>query len=162
MRSICKGAMLLVLFGQGAHCAPAQDLAESAGLTSHTTMATRNAKPPSFATASPVNQQTSPHILARTGPPVEETNRKAFQDNAGEKAGKLLLRSVPSGAEIFIDDLLVGRSPLLIVIASGKYTIDMRGPRQESGRSTVGVMPNETQTIVINLNEKYPTSVTIR
>ena len=67
-----------------------------------------------------------------------------------------------SGAEIFIDDLLVGRSPLLIVIAPGKYTIDMRGPRQESGRSTVGVMPSETQTVVINLNEKYPTSVTIR
>ena len=162
MRSICKAAVLLVLFGQGAHRASAQDLAESAALTSHTTMATRSAKPPSFTTASPVNQKTSPHIVAQTGPPVEETNRKTLQDNAGEKAGKLLLRSVPSGAEIFINDLLVGRSPLLVIMAPGKYTIDMRGPRQESGRSTVGVLPKETQTVVINLNEKYPTSVTIR
>jgi hypothetical protein len=93
---------------------------------------------------------------------LDEKNRQDFADNAGEKAGKLLLRSVPSGAEIFINDLFVGRTPQLMVIAPGKYNIDMRGPRQESEHSTVGVMPKETQTVLVRLNQKYPASVPIR
>jgi hypothetical protein len=83
---------------------------------------------------------------------LDEKNRQDFADNAGEKAGKLLLRSVPSGAEIFINDLFVGRTPQLMVIAPG----------QESEHSTVGVMPKETQTVLVRLNQKYPASVPIR
>jgi len=164
MRRICNVMMLLGLFGLSPHGARAQDVAESAAMNSYSTIAAQSAKSPSppLTMTSPVKQSTSPHLMARTGPPPEEVNRKEFQDNAGENAGKLLLRSVPSGADIFINELLVGRTPLLMVIAPGKYTIDMRGPRQESGRSTVGVVPKETQTIVINLNPRYPTSISIR
>jgi hypothetical protein len=100
--------------------------------------------------------------MARTGPSPEEVNRKGFEDNAGQTAGKLLLRSVPSGADIFVNDLLVGHTPLLMVIAPGKYEIEMRGPRQESGHSTAGVMPKETETVVINLNQRYPAKISTR
>lgn len=189
MRGICKLAVLLGLVGLGMQGTPAQDVAETAAMTSHSTIAAQSAKAPSLrtpnsldqgqstsntsmaahnatapsgTTASRATQTPSAFLVARTGPPPEEVNRKDFEDNAGAKAGKLLLRSVPSGAEIFINDLLVGRTPLLMVIAPGKYTIDMRGPRQESGRSTVGIMPKETQTVLIKLNERYPARVLAR
>jgi len=84
-----------------------------------------------------------------------------FEEKAGEDAGKLLLRSTPSGAEIFIDDQRVGRTPLLMIISPGKYKIDMLGLRQESGHVTVGVAPKETQTVLINLNPRYPTKITM-
>lgn len=162
MRAICKTVVLLGLLGPGTHGARAQALAESGAMTSHSAIAAQSAKPLSSTTASSAKQSTSPHLAAQTGPPRDEVNRQDFEDNAGEKAGKLLLRSVPSGAEIFINGLFVGRTPLLMVIAPGKYTIDMRGQRQESGHSTIGVMPKETQTVVINLNQRYPASIAIR
>jgi hypothetical protein len=162
MRAICKTVVLLGLLGVGTHGAHAQAIAESGAMTSHSAIAAQSAKPLSPTTASSAKQNTSPHLAEQTGPPRDEVNRQDFEDNAGEKAGKLLLRSVPSGAEIFINGLLVGRTPMLMVIAPGKYTIEMRGPRQESGHSTIGVMPKETQTVVINLNQRYPASIAIR
>ena len=160
MHEFCKILALLGLVGLGAHSAQAQATVEAGMLSSNSGVAAQSMKPPSLAMAgSP--QSTSPHLMAPTGPPPDEVNRRDFEDNAGERAGKLLLRSVPNGAEIFINDLLVGRTPLLMVIAPGKYKIEMRGPRQELGHSTVGVMPKQTQTVVINLNQRYPTSIAI-
>jgi PEGA domain len=161
MRQIGKTLALLGFLGLGAHSVRAQAMAEAGMLNSNSGVAAQSAKPPSLAMASSAVQTTSPHLMARTGPPPDEVNRRDFEDNAGEKAGKLLLRSVPSGAEIFINDLLVGRTPLLMVIAPGKYKIEIRGTRQELGHSTVGVMPKETQTVVINLNQRYPASIAI-
>lgn len=161
MRGICKTLALLGLLGLGAYNVQAQATAEAGMMDSYSGVAAQSAKPPSLIMASSAPPSKSPHLMARTGPPLDEVNRRDFEDNAGEKAAKLLLRSVPSGAEIFINDLLVGRTPLLMVIAPGKYKIEMRGPRQELGHSTVGVMPKETQTVVINLNQRYPTSIAI-
>jgi len=159
MRRICKIAVLVALLGLGSYTSRAQDIAESAAVTSHSSMAAHTAKPPSHTIAGPEKQVPSAHVMARTGPSPEEINRKGFEDNAGQTAGKLLLRSVPSGADIFVNDLLVGHTPLLMVIAPGKYEIEMRGPRQESGHSTAGVMPKETETVVINLNQRYPAKI---
>jgi len=138
-----------------------QAVAEAAATTSTTSTAVHATKVPTFNVAVPTGQS-SPHLMARTGPPPEEVNRKDFEDNAGDKAGKLLLRSEPSGAQIFLNDLLVGRTPLLIMVAPGKYKIEMRGARQSSGQKTIGVMSKETQTVVIKLNEVYPSSITLR
>jgi PEGA domain len=175
MRRIYNVAMLVALLGLAAHSAQGQDTAEAAAATANSSTAASAVKLPTVTIpkagspgsspvplANPASPGSSPHLLARTGPPADEVNRKDFEDNAGDKAGKLFLRSVPSGAEIFVNDLLVGRTPLLMVIAPGKYKIDMRGPRQESGHSTAGVMPKETQTVVINLNQRYPASISVR
>jgi PEGA domain len=175
MRRIYNVAILLCLVGLAARGARGQDTSEAAAATSNSSVAAQAVKVPAVtipnagsqgsspvALASPASPTSSPHLLARTGPPADEVNRKDFEDNAGDKAGKLFLRSVPSGAEIFVNDLLVGRTPLLMVVAPGKYKIDMRGPRQESGHSTAGVMPKETETVVINLNQRYPASISVR
>jgi PEGA domain len=159
---VWKTAVLVGLFGLGTLGVNAQTIAESAATTSTSSVAAQGAKPPSVVLASPAKPGTAQHLLARTGPPLDEINRKEFEANAGENASKLLLRSAPTGAEIFINGLLVGKAPLLMVIAPGKYDIEMRGQRLESGRRTVGIMPKETQTVVIDLNQRYPASISTR
>lgn len=140
--------------------ARAQDTAEAAATTSATSTAVHATQAPTFNATVPAGQG-SPHLLARTGPPPEEINRKEFEDNAGDKAGKLLLRSEPSGAQVFVNHLLVGRTPMLMIVAPGNYKIDMRGARETWGHSSVGVMPRGTQTVAIKLNQEYPASITI-
>lgn len=169
MRQIYIVALLMALLEPGARTVRAQAATEAAALNANSAMAAQSLKPPVFPTipSAPAQASTnanpsSAHLMARTGPPPDEVNRKDFEDNAGNQAGKLLLRSVPAGAEIFINDRLVGRTPLLMVVAPGKYSVDMRGPRLESGHSNIGVMPKETQTMLINLNQRYPASVSAR
>jgi hypothetical protein len=186
MHRICMVGALVALPILGAHGAHAQGVAESAATNSNSAIATQSvkepstkppkladqnrsynspaamgAKVPSPKTASPTSQNHSPFLMERTGPPPDEVNRKKFENDAGQEAGKLLLRSVPSGADVFINNLLVGRTPLLMLIAPGKYEIAMRGQRQESAHRSVGLMPKETQTVVIHLVQRYPTSISI-
>jgi hypothetical protein len=172
MPEIWKNVLLLGVLVVGVHRAQAQTTAESAVTASSSRMAAQAAKAPTFPSASPpkqsapppssAKQTASPHLLQRNGPPPDEVNRKEFEDNAGEKGGKLSLRSVPSGADIFINDLLVGRTPLLMDIAPGPYKIEMRGARDDSGHANVGVMPKATQTLEIDLKQRYPSSISIR
>ena len=162
MLRICKTAVLVTLLALAAYTSRAQDIAETAAVTSHSSTVASIAKVPSHTIAKPEKEIPSPHLTVPTGPSPEEVNRKGFEDRAGETAGKLLLRSVPSGAEVFVNGLPVGRTPLLMVIAPGKYEIDMRGPRQESGHSIAGVMPKGTETIAINLSQRYPAKISTR
>jgi hypothetical protein len=171
MRDVWKNVLLGVL----TVCVPAahaQMAGESAVTASSSKMSAQAAKAPTFTFASPAKpsaplqssakQTSSPHILGRSGPPPDEVNRRKFEENAGETGGKLLLRSVPSGADVFINDLLVGRTPLLIAMAPGPYKIDMRGTRDDSGQASVGVMPKATRTVALELKQRYPTSILIR
>jgi PEGA domain-containing protein len=172
MREIWKDALLLGVLVVGFQTAQAQTAAESAVTASASRMSAQAAKAPTFTLASPAKQNglppssakrtSSPHLLERNGPPPDEVNRREFEENAGDRGGKLLLRSVPSGADIFINDLLVGRTPLMMVIAPGPYKIEMRGTRGDSGHANVGVMPKETRTVEINLKQRYPSSVSMR
>ena len=102
------------------------------------------------------------NLPERTGPPVEDKNRQDFEKKAGEQAGKLLLRSEPADSEIYINGLYVGHTPLLMVVAPGKYNVEMRGPRHETDHRMVGVMPKETQTVLLKLNTEYPGSISVR
>jgi PEGA domain len=156
-----KLAILAVLLVTCAGTSHAQDVAESAAATSNSSAATRAVQPATMLMATPAQDNKSAYMVVPDGPSQQKANRKDFEDNAGPNAGKLLLRSTPSGADIFINDRLVGRTPLLMVIAPGKYTIRMRGTRQDSGSKVVGLMPKETQTVVITLKERYPSSIII-
>jgi hypothetical protein len=162
MRRLCKVVTILSFFAMCAQESRAQDLAEASALNSNSAIATQSSRTVAPTLANPAKQSPSPHLLERTGPPPSEVNRKEFEDNAGQNAGKLLFRSIPSGAEIYINDRLVGQTPLLLVVAPGKYKVAMRGPREESGRATVGVLPKETQNVVINLTQRYPASISTR
>lgn len=100
-------------------------------------------------------------IVASSGPAPSEVNRKEFEENAGKDAGKVLFRSVPSGASIFLNHMLIGNTPLLLFLAPGRYEVEMRGARQESGHRVLAVMPKQMQTMVIDLDERYPSSFSL-
>src|SRR5215472_7901638 len=86
-----------------AYGAQAQDIAEYSSSVARSGMAAGGSARP----ASGPPPQNSAHLPVRTGPPPDEVNRKQFEQNAGPRAGKLLFRSAPSGADIFLNDLLV-------------------------------------------------------
>jgi PEGA domain len=182
MCKIYSTALLLTLFGLAAGSASAQATTEAAAMASNSAISAQAANDTSLGTAidselgafnvdiladPPRNSTRSTggvgdNLVAPVGPPPDEANRNRLEQHAGRQAGKLLLRSVPSGAEIFVNHLFVGHTPLLMFVAPGKYDIDMRGPREDSGHRTVGVVPKETQSVVIDLNQRYPSSVSIR
>ncbi len=104
----------------------------------------------------------SAHLVAPDGPPPEEVNRKALEENAGPDAGKLLLRSTPGGAQVFINGAYVGKAPMLLIVPPGKYTVEMRGARAETGSKIVGLLANQTQTVAMTLRQLYPSSVSMK
>ena len=95
------------------------------------------------------------------GAALGETNRKALEQNAGSDAAKLVLTSVPSEAFTYIDGTFVGRTPIAVIVSTGRYKVEMRGPRQEYGERTVGVLPNESQQVEFKLAVRYPASISL-
>jgi hypothetical protein len=153
--------LLFVLVSISSQLARAQAIVEAAGATTNSGTAAssvKSAKAPSIDTA----KATSSHLVAPAGPPADEANRKALEDQAGADAGKLMLHSVPSGAQIFINGLFVGRTPLLLVVPPGKYKLEMRGQRQDYGKRNIGLLPHETQDIIVTLGVLYPGRVSTR
>ena len=139
-----------------------QAAAEAAAATSSSGVAASGAKAAPVRDINPQQQGSSPHLLARQGPAPDETNRKAFEESAGREPGKLLMRSTPAGAQIFVNGRSVGRAPLLMILAPGKYKVEMRGQRQDYGQRTIGLLPNETQDIALTLSPLYPIRVSTR
>src|ERR1039458_8665129 len=90
-------------------------------------------KVPPVSLPQPGGESKSPQIPARDVPPLDQTNRRALEQRAGKDAAKLLLQSVPSQAEINIDGMFVGRTPLLLIVPPGTYKVEMRGQRAEYG-----------------------------
>lgn len=101
-------------------------------------------------------------LPVRAGPSPDEANRKALEQQAGKDAAKLVLQSVPSGAMAYIDGTFVGRTPLQLIVAPAKYKVEMRGKLDEFGESLVGLLPNETQQLMLQLTLRYPAKISAR
>jgi len=147
----------LLLSSAFASSAYSQAVAESAGATSVSATAASSAK----ATTMPKLPATgasssSPHLIASSAPAPEVTNRKTFEVQAGKDAGKLLLRATPVEAQIWIDGKIVGKTPMLLVLAPGKYEIEMRGARGQTGKRSVDLLPRETRELAVKLAQLYP------
>ena len=102
------------------------------------------------------------HVVAQAGGTSEETNRQALEERAGRDAGKLLLRSRPSGAQVRVDGKRVGRTPLLLILAPGSYRVEMRGARMELGQQQVDLLPRESRKVVLSLAPRYPARLSLR
>lgn len=170
MRRTYQAAVIVILFAGCAWTGRAQDIAEAAGATANSSMAASSIKLPPFpsvnvpkagptVTGPQVVGKDSAFMIAPSGPPPEEVNRKELEKNAGPNPAKLFVRSLPGKADIFVNGKIVGQTPLLLLVAPGKYKIEMRGLRQESASETVGLIPKETQTVVLTLKQKYPSTV---
>jgi hypothetical protein len=140
----------------------AQAVVEAAGATSVSATAAAGASQLGFsAPALPENKNKSPHLAVQSGPPPEVTNRKALEERAGKDAGKVLLRSVPNGAQVWIDGAFVGSTPMLLILAPGKYQVELRGQRLERTTRSVDLLPHETREVTLTLAVRYPTRATM-
>jgi len=147
----------------GCAAARAQSSAENSAQTSSAAgAASIQAKPDSQPTPGTTAQDPAKpqHLGAPLGPPSDVVNRQALEQHAGKNACKLLLRSTPSTAQVFVDGAFVGTSPLELVMAPGKYQIEMRGQRLDSARRQVDLLPRETREVALSLTARYPTHVT--
>lgn len=102
------------------------------------------------------------HLPSRTGEPAEDLNRRALESHAGKNAAKLMLRSTPSKASVRIEGKLVGKTPLLLVLAPGAYNVTVDGERMSSAQKQVDLLPHETREIVLPLESRYPAHVQLR
>src|SRR5216684_3027137 len=120
MPRMWNASLVLLLMFLAPHSALAQDAAEAAAATSSSGIAASGAKAAPLPGINP-QPSSSPHLVAREGPAPDELNRKEFEESAGRDAGKLLMRSTPTGAQVFVNGRMVGKAPLLLILAPGKY-----------------------------------------
>jgi len=145
--------VLTLLILVGTRAAKAQAAAETAASSS----VSRGVSAPTTSGA----QNSFAHLAAPSGPPSEVSNRQALEKRAGKDASKLLLRSLPTGAQVWIDGAFVGNTPLLLLVPPGKYRVQMSGPRLESAKQIVALLPRETQEVELTLAVRYPLRVTV-
>lgn len=140
-----------------------QSTAEATGTGSAAAASEMRAKSPGWTTLVPHDAKgTSPHLSLPSRPPADVANRRVLESRADRNAGKLLLRSVPSNAQVWIDGAFVGSSPLLLLLAPGKYQVELRGNRMEYAARAVDLLPHETREIVLVLAPRYPTRAFVR
>jgi len=165
---LVPAASLALLCSALSNPARGQAVAEAAGANSVGASVGSSIKPitmPKFpvsgaASSTPASPSSSPHLTASAGPPPEETNRKSLEASAGKDAGKLLLRAMPVEAQIWVNGSIVGKTPLLLVLSPGKYQIEMRGSRGQTGKRSIDLLPHETRELAVRLDQLYPGRVT--
>jgi PEGA domain len=158
---LIPGASFLFLYATFANSTYGQAVVEAAGATSVSATAASSAKPITMPKLPAAGGAASAHLVASSGPPAEDTNRKMLESHAGKDAGKLLLRATPVEAQIWVDGKIVGKTPMLLVLAPGKYQIEMRGARGQTGKSSVDLLPRETRQLAVKLEQLYPGKVAL-
>ena len=145
-------------------CVWAQAVTEYSAVTSNAGVEVNRAKnaAPLFPASSSQDGNKLTHLPLRNSPPLEAVNRRALEERAGKDAAKLLLRSLPTGAQVWIDGAFVGNAPMLVLLAPRKYVIEMRGARLEYASQSVALLPRETKETVLRLATKYPAQVRLR
>jgi len=86
-------------------------------------------------------------------------NRRALEARAGKDAAKLMLRSVPNRASVWIEGKEVGITPLQLIVAPGVYKVEMKGRQMDFGRKQVDLHPKETREVLVTLESRYPSHV---
>jgi PEGA domain-containing protein len=102
------------------------------------------------------------YLPATSAPPADVKNRQALEQKAGFDACKLLIRSVPSGANAWVDGAYVGKTPMLLIVPPGKYHIQLRDQRLDYAEGNVDLLPKETREFGPALTVRYPVHATVR
>jgi hypothetical protein len=137
-----------------------QAAAEMAGANSAAAMGLT--QPNSHSIPAAVHPNLSPNSTVVSSSTSPTLNRRNLEQRAGRNAGKLLLRSVPSGGQTWIDGVFVGRTPILLILAPGKYRVEIHGPRQKFASGVVELRPSEIRDVAMSLMVRYPTNVVVR
>ena len=141
----------------------AQAIAEAAGATAVSGATTAAvSKTLTFPASGDKGAGTSPHLQASSEPAPQVVNRRELEQHAGTNASKLLIRSTPPVSQVWINDKFVGSTPMLLVLAPGKYRVSFRGKRMETGSQSVDLLPRETRELALSLAVHYPNRFTVR
>lgn len=163
-------ALLFIWLCFSCGMASAQATVEYAGATSMAAKTATSIKPPNENLTLPkargitpsVTNKPGAYLTISTSPPTDIANRHALEEKAGKDAGKLLLRSIPTAARVWIDGKFVGTTPMLLIVPPGKYHVKLQGKRLDSSEQDIGLLPRETREIAVSLRARYPTRVSIR
>lgn len=68
------------------------------------------------------------------------------------RQGTLVISSTPSGAEVYVEGALRGRTPLSLSLPEGRYGVELRLAGYETYRATVQVRRGETTRLDVRLN----------
>lgn len=147
-----------VEYGSAAASSAAKTTSISKALKPMTTVMPSASKPGAAASS----KSPSSYLTIPTGPPADVANRMALEKKAGKDAAKMLLRSTPSGARVWLNGEFVGSTPLLLIVPPGKYRVKMADARSDTAEKELGVLPHETREITLPLEVRYPVSVSIR
>jgi len=154
---------IILLFSMGCGVASAQSTVEAAAATSVAAATASSVKAPKWPTVTlPDNSGKSSHLAASSSPPADVANRQALEQRAGHNPCKLLIRSVPAAAQIWIDGNFVGNAPMLLVLAPGRYHLELRGQRMEYASQVVDLLPKETREVALKLAVRYPIRASVR
>jgi hypothetical protein len=93
---------------------------------------------------------------------VEESNRRNLEAKAGTDAALLILRSMPSSGQVWIDGKIVGKTPLFLTLPPASYRIEIRGSRMEVGHGKVDLLPKEKREFVVRLEQRYPAEIHLK
>jgi hypothetical protein len=142
------------------HVQAASETAATSSVAGASSSEAKSVPLPATSTGGHVNG--SAHLNAGSGPTTAALNRRILERQAGRDAGKLLLRSEPSGAQAWIDGLFIGKTPVLLLLAPGKHRMEIHGPRQKFAAGVLELLPRETRDVAMNLTVRYPTNVIVR
>lgn len=140
----------------------AQSAAEYSGATSASSASVATVKPPNIPPLPAAGARgASPHLAAPSGPPPEETNRNTLAEHAGKDASKLLVRTTIPNSKIWINGKPVGNTPLLLILAPGKYQVEVVAPDSTRTQSNVALLPRETRELTLKLEPRYRSRVSL-
>lgn len=159
LRTSRLSVLLTLLVSLGAGRAAAQATAEYAGATSKVAATATKAETAAKAEA---KTEKFTHLPIRTNEVPDVTNRRALEERAGPDAGQLMLRSVPSKAQVRIDGKVVGNTPLLLILAPGSYRVEIESERMDHARREVDLLPREKREVLLSLEPRYPSHVRLR
>jgi hypothetical protein len=153
---VCLGSLLI----SHTHV---QVASETTAASSVTAANSSEAKPVPLSTTPAENHPNgSAHLNASSNPKTATLNRQILERQAGRDAGKLLLRSEPPSAQVWIDGLFIGKTPVLLLLAPGKHRMEIQGPRQKFASRVLELLPRETSDVAMKLTVRYPTNVIVR
>jgi len=150
----------ILLFGMGTY-SRAQTAAEYAGAVSGMSTVGTKASVVETTIPKPAERKSTAvgHLTQSNNASGEDANRKELEGKAGADAGKLLLRSNPTNAVVWIDGKRIGSTPLLLMLAPGAYQVELHGTRMETAERRVDLQPRETRTVILPLMQRYPSHV---
>ena len=161
---LCRTLLVAFLGFVAASCAQAQSSAEYGSVVSRSGGAAAGAKvvkpeapQPAIGAASP-----SAHMPVRTGESVAAANGRTLQQRAGPDGAKVVLRSAPDRAQVWIDGLFVGSTPLELTLAPGRHLVEMRGATTEMVRQQIELQPKQSREVLLTLKPRYPDKISVR